>query len=130
MANQVRIFSEIGSFIDVDTGKSFTYDNHFYNTYTDYETIFVLPILETGWIYDVYLLIDGNAVKAYHLRRGFMYDNKDEIYSFFIATYIFPHSCKSIEACWRYDVNGVTYFSEPFCFSVEEFYDSYIEYKP
>lgn len=127
MSTAICKLSKTAFFLDIDTGKLFTYDNSYCDTYTDYETTFILPILETGWIYDVHLLTDGKNIDAFHLRRAFRYYYKDEIYSFFMATYIFPHSYKCMEAQWSYYINGIQYFTEPIFFSVEEFYDRYFD---
>lgn len=122
MSNAICKLSKTALFLDIDTGKLFTYDDSYYDTFTDYETIFIIPILETGWIYDVHLLTDGKIIDAFHIGRAIRYYYKDEIYSFFMATYIFPNNCKCMEAHWSYCINGLQYFTKPISFSVEEFY--------
>lgn len=123
MTNKICDISTPATFINLDTNEQFIYDNICCDTYTDYESIFIIPIIELGWIDNVHLLTDGHCIDAAHLRRGLRYGTQNEIYSFFLAVYTFPCKHESMEAHWSYCINGLEYVTDSIFFSVENFYD-------
>lgn len=113
----------LSTFIDLKTNELFTYDNSNCETYTDIETIFIIPILEMGWIDDVHLFTDEHCIDAFHIRRGLRYGSKNEIYSFFFAKYTFQHKNESMSAYWSCRINDIKYVTDKKIFRVENFYD-------
>lgn len=110
-------------FVDCNTGSLVTYGPSSDYTYTDkdvenFETIFCIPILETGWIFNVFLVIDGQYIPAIHILRAYDLSNHDNIYSFFSASYVFKFPKRNQEAHWCYTIENAIHVSKSIFFDV------------
>lgn len=96
-------------------------------TSTDDETLFSISILETGWIYDVFLILT-NSIKSEYQEGEYKkikvpysckktLDNKS--YSLFEASYHFKEPSDSMVYFFIYTIGETTYVTEPRCFIVE-----------
>lgn len=111
------------NFVDCRTGSLVTYELSTDCTYTDkdiegFETIFCIPILETGWIFNVFLVIDGQYIPATHILRAYDLSNHDNIYSFFGASYVFKFRKRNQEAHWCYTIENTMHVSKSIFFDV------------
>lgn len=95
-------------------------------TYTEFPTIFEIEIRELGWIYDVYLEIDGIRIPAEWV--GYLkHSEKDCMekfrYSLFRVTYTFENVEIGKTATFHYFIDSKEYVCTPFVFNVYPFYD-------
>lgn len=95
-------------------------------TYTDVPTIFEIEIRELGWIYDVYLEIDGLHIPAEWVGYSERIEKEfsEELrYSLFRVLYTFENVEHNKTARFHYSINGKEYVCEPFTFNVYSFYN-------
>lgn len=97
-------------------------------TSTDGETYFYIDILETGWIYDVFLILtyevktkfeDGEYFKVKANYSGKTVIN-DRTYSRFEAFYKFDKPADFMASYFIYTIKGETYVTDPICFAVRD----------
>lgn len=96
------------------------------STSTNGETSFSISILETGWIYNVSLIITDKMRMKYEehqLKRiEAHYGGKDRIdgktFSVFSASYCFQSPADTMVAFFLYTIADVTYITDPMYFSV------------
>lgn len=86
-------------------------------------TGFTLPILETGWIYNIWLVVNGryDALTKDPIARGFDYHNPKNIYSIFHIEYQFKKVRNNVEVHWVYMIEGKQYVTSSIYFDVEDY---------
>ena len=96
-------------------------------TSTDGETGFSISILETGWIYDVFLILT-DTIKTEYKEGEFKkievpYSCKEILngksYSVFDTYFRFSKPSESVIYFFIYSIDGITYVTEPNRFIVE-----------
>lgn len=87
-------------------------------------TGFSIPILETGWIYNIWLVVNGCylASTKIPLARVFDYYNPKNIYSIFHIEYQFTKVRDNVEVHWVYMVEGKQYVTSSIYFDVEDYW--------
>lgn len=97
-------------------------------TFNNGETYFYIHILETGWIYDVFLIL-ANEIKTKYEEYEFKkipakYSCKEVINGNTFSTFEVYHQIDEptdfMVSFFIYTINGITYKTEPICFSVED----------
>lgn len=92
-------------------------------TGTSDKTDFYIPILETGWIYNVWLVING--IYTIYVEEPYMravdYNNSENIYSIFHAKYQFKKARDNVEVHWCYTIDGKQYVSPSIHFDVMDY---------
>lgn len=92
------------------------------------ETTFSVSVLETGWIYDVFLILtdkirskyeerEFKKVPAIHIERKHI--NK-KMFSVFEASYQFEQPSDMVYF-FIYSIEGITYRTDPVRFTVEDY---------
>lgn len=97
-------------------------------TSTGGESQFHISILETGWIYDVFLILANEEKSEYEddeiIKVKLKYSGKetrnDMTYSIFHTFYRFEHTSDFMIAFFIYSINNVTYATEHMHFAVED----------
>lgn len=97
------------------------------STFTNGETSFSISILETGWIYNVSLIITDKMrmkYKEHEFKRiEAHYCGKNTInkktFSVFSASYWFEFPVDTMVAFFLYTIADVTYMTDPMYFSVQ-----------
>lgn len=90
-------------------------------TFTDQDTIFSIEILETGWIYNIWVDIGSVCIQAEYYGRVI---RKCGRYSMFRAIHIFDFPQSNVSAYFHYFIEGKEYVTKPIYFDVENFYDA------
>lgn len=97
-------------------------------TSTAGETSFFISILETGWIYDVFLILTNELKTKYEeweiKRIPAQYSDKEIIdgqtFSIFTASYKIDNPSDLMIAFFIYSIRGVEYVTDPMYFAVKE----------
>lgn len=96
-------------------------------TSNDGETLFYISILETGWIYDVFLILT-NEIKSKYEEGEFkqikaQFFDKETIdgktFSRFTVYHQFEEPTNFMVSFFIYTIEGITYVTKPMCFAVE-----------
>lgn len=87
-------------------------------------TGFSIPILETGWIYNIWLVVNGRYVVSTKtpIARVFDYYNPKNFYSIFHVEYQFEKVQNNVEIHWYYMINGGEYVSSSIYIDVEDYW--------
>lgn len=97
-------------------------------TSNDGETYFYIHILETGWIYDVFLILTSEIKPKYEeyefKKIPVQYSGKEIINGNTFSTFEVYHQIDKptdfMVSFFIYTINGITYKSEPMYFSVKD----------
>lgn len=86
-------------------------------------TGFSIPILETGWIYNIWLVVNGCYIASTKIpiARVFDYYNPKNIYSIFHIEYQFKKVRDNVEVHWVYMIEGRQYVTSSIYFDVEDY---------
>ncbi len=86
-------------------------------------TGFSIPILETGWIYNIWLVVNGCYVVSTKIPivRAFDYYNPKNIYSIFHIEYQFTKIRDNVEVHWVYMIEDKPYVTSSIYFDVEDY---------
>lgn len=97
-------------------------------TSTNRKTLFYIDILETGWIYDVFLILtceiktkyeegEYNQIQAKYFGKTIV---NNKTYSRFIVYDIFRNPSDFVVSFFIYTIKGITYVTDFMCFDVED----------
>ena len=81
-------------------------------------TLFEIRIKELGWIYDVYLDVDGKSIPATWVRSEHLSDGN---YSLFEVIYTFDVPKDNQKAIFHFSIGNQKIDCEPLCFDVKPF---------
>ena len=103
-------------------------EDSYCTTLTGEETSFFVSFLETGWIYDVFLILTDKIQFQYQegefRKIPAQYCGKETIdektFSKFTASYCFEQASNFMVYFFICTINGVTYRTEPVCFDVKD----------